>query len=77
MTDALLIAAIAAVPATIAALAAWFKAAAAHEAIKAVHVEVNSRLTELLRVGKQLAHLEGIAEGKRIEKEKADADRNK
>ena len=52
----IIVAAIAALPTTLASLLALFK-------ISSVHKEINSRMTELLELTRKASHAEGVKEG--------------
>ena len=60
MKDVVVVALIAAVPGTVAAVASILN----RQKITAVHHELNSRLTEFIEQAKKLGHSEGIAEEK-------------
>ena len=43
----------------------------AKEQVKALHIEINSRFTELLRLTAEVAHAKGIAEGQATERNRS------
>jgi hypothetical protein len=69
MSDAITVAIIAAVPSTLAAVAAAFLSFRTHEKVQDVKVEVDGRFTELLA----LTRKSGEAQGAKEERDRADA----
>ncbi len=65
MSEAVVVAAIVAIPPTVAAVAALIVSIRTHSATREVHLSVNSRMDELLRVTKT----SGIAEGRKAERD--------
>lgn len=63
MTDAIIVAIIAALPPTIVALLALRKSTSNGKAVAEVHLALNSRLDELLRSTRTAAHAAGVKEG--------------
>lgn len=64
MSDAVITAIIAAVPPTLLAGLALLKAGKVEKAVNEVHLSVNSRLDEFLKVTKTASHAEGVKEEK-------------
>jgi hypothetical protein len=65
VTEAVQVALIATLPGTLVGSAALIVAIKGREAVKDVHLLLNSRLDELLNTTKKLAHAEGLADGQR------------
>ena len=55
---------IAATPPTIVAMLSYFASKKNSAAIEKIHIDINSRMTELLKVSKGESHAEGLAQGK-------------
>lgn len=64
MTEAVQVALIAAVPPTLLSFAAVISSLLNRGKINGLHLDVNSRLTELLKQTGLAAHAEGLAQGK-------------
>ena len=60
MSDTVIIAAIAAIPPTLAALLALVKSIKVEKAVQEVHLSVNSRLDQLLKSTSLASHAEGM-----------------
>lgn len=79
MSDTVMIALLVAIPPTLVALAGLVNSIrnggklAQHAAtLQAVHLQINSRMDELLAISKRAAHAEGVIEGKEGEKGKTE-----
>lgn len=62
--NTIVLALIAVVPTTVAALAAWRSSRRNAEAIQRVHIDINSRMTELLKASKAESKAEGREQGR-------------
>jgi hypothetical protein len=64
VSDAIVIAAIAALPPTLVALAALIQARRTRAAVNEIHLTLNSRLSQLIEATSAAAHAEGVVAGR-------------